>query len=30
VQQTFEFASEDPIIRPVADYEQFVREALND
>ncbi len=29
VQQTFEFAREHPIIRPVADYGQFVREALS-
>ncbi|HEY2843619.1 MAG TPA: IS21 family transposase [Bryobacteraceae bacterium] len=27
-QQTFEFASEHPIIRPVADYEQWLNEAL--
>src|SRR5258707_14535304 len=27
VQQTFEFASEHPIIRPVADYEQWLNEA---
>ena len=30
VQQTFEFASEDPIIRPVADYGRFVQEALDE
>ncbi len=30
VQQTFEFASEDPIIRPVADYGRFVQEALGE
>jgi hypothetical protein len=28
VQQVFEFASEHPIIRPVADYEQWLNEAL--
>lgn len=28
VQQEFEFASEDPIIRPVADYGRFVQETL--
>jgi hypothetical protein len=28
VQQTFEFVSEHPIIRPVADYEQWLNEAL--
>ena len=28
IQQTFEFASEHPIIRPVADYEQWLSDAL--
>ena len=28
IQQVFEFASEHPIIRPVADYEQWLNEAL--
>ena len=30
VQQSFEFVSEDPIIRPVADYGRFVQEALDE
>jgi hypothetical protein len=28
IQQVFEFASEHPIIRPVADYEQWLNQAL--
>jgi hypothetical protein len=28
IQQSFEFADQHPIIRPVADYGQFVRDAL--